>query len=256
MENLQDKIQDYIKGRLEGAELNAFENALKTDAELAEQVRFYKNIEAVMNNQDIFDLRQTVRDVITNTPITPDFSLKDTNFDDAEPKTQNPKLSWKWGLSLVGILMVMAALFWFANAPKRQAQTVAQQFAFEPYDNIFNVDSLDKRPLAQAVRAYIQGNYAAAIPLFDSHLKTYTDDTDAQFYYGLCLALVNDYEKAIIPLQNVVNYNARLAMDARWYLALCHLKNGDLDLAKPLLIAIPQESLFGEKAKQVLEKLK
>lgn len=251
---MEDKIQDYIRGRLAGADLQDFENTLKTDTDLAEQVRFFKNIERVMENKELFDLRQTIREVIVETPITPDFDLQNSDFNaaDKNPASDIGNLKFRWGLSALAIVAALLAVLWFSNAPKRQAQAVAQQFTLEVYDNIFNIDDADNRSLAQAVRAYVQGNYAAAIPLFETHLKTAQEDTDAQFYLGLCLALTKDYNKALTPLQNVVNYNSRLAMDARWYLALCYLHLGEVELAKPLLTAIPRESLFGEKAEQVL----
>lgn len=240
MENFQDSIQDYIKGRLTGTDKQTFESQITDDADLAHQIRLFKDLETVGQHRALFDLRQTIQEVIAETPIQPDRGS--TRWD-------------IWSLAILAIGVLVGYWWWSSGAVQRQAQDVAKQVIVEAYDNIFNFENTDNSDLAQAVRAYLRKNYVEALPLFEKHVKNNPDDTDAQFYQGLCLVLTQKYEAAIQPLQQVVNYNSRLAMDARWYLALCYLHLGNVEEAKPLLTAIPSDSLFGEKAQEVLKKL-
>ena len=59
---LYEKIEDYIKGRLSVADMQAFENELTNDAELAEEVELHRDMMEVIPDKDVINLRSLMND--------------------------------------------------------------------------------------------------------------------------------------------------------------------------------------------------
>ncbi len=262
MEKNQEIIRDYIDGRLSDIDRRAFENILATDAELAAEVQLFRDLRTVSEHKDLFDLKQKLREIVENTPIKPDLS---GHFDEngkytegsfaEEPSVKMGRRTW---LSILGasVVTAIAAFFLFQSNETKRIQNIAQQFDFQPFENVIQFDSTDARPLAVALKAYNQGAYAKAEPLLTTHLRTKPADADAAFYLGMCQALTGQFEVANRTFETtLIAANSALTTPAKWYSALCFLRLGAANKARPLLTQLKIDVNFGEKARRILAEI-
>ena len=97
-----------------------------------------------------------------------------------------------------------------------------------------------------------------AIPSFRNAVDKDPTNFSAQFYLGLCYIYKSpaDLEQSIEHLEIVNQSENLLSTRARWYLALIHIKQGNKQLASPLLEQLINEKGFNhEKAEKLLSKL-
>lgn len=266
MEKNQELIKSYIEGQLSEIDRLAFDNALATDPELAAEVQLFRDLKTVVQNKDVFDLKQKLREIVENTPIEPDFSADfdadfSADFAEKAPNTEGASFSkisrrTSFTAAAVIVLAAIAAFFWFRNQEVKRLQNIAQTVDFQPFENTIQFDSTDTRPLAQALQAYNRQAYADAEPLFVRHLKSNPTDKEATFYLGMCQALTGHFDLATQAFEQAAKAtNNPLTKPAQWYLALCYLRTGAADKARPLLESLKTDAFFGDKAKQVLEKV-
>jgi Tfp pilus assembly protein PilF len=69
----------------------------------------------------------------------------------------------------------------------------------------------------------------------------------------VCQALNQHFDAASQSFEcSLAASNSPLISPSRWYLALCHLRNGAINKAVPLLKSLETDKNFGEKARQIL----
>ncbi|MFK7783596.1 MAG: tol-pal system YbgF family protein [Crocinitomicaceae bacterium] len=114
------------------------------------------------------------------------------------------------------------------------------------------IDYIDK-----SMRIFERGNYKKSLSRFETVLKTYPSDVNANFYAGICLFNLKEYKKAIQHFANCVNGKfSNFDEEATWMLAECYDKLGSngRSKAKQIYQTIAEENGF--YAKQAKEKLK
>jgi len=80
---------------------------------------------------------------------------------------------------------------------------------------------------AEAMVPYEKGDIEEGARRLSSYLKEHPDDPNACFYHGVSLLLLEQSAEAIHPLERAISGGrGPLVDDARWYLALAHLKVG------------------------------
>jgi TolA-binding protein len=114
------------------------------------------------------------------------------------------------------------------------------------------MDYLDK-----TVKTFERGNYKKALSRFETILKTYSDDVNANFYAGICLFNLKEYKTAIEHFSNCVNGKfSNFDEEASWMLAECYDKMGSEGRSKARRIYQTIADGNGFYAKQAEEKLK
>ncbi len=112
-----------------------------------------------------------------------------------------------------------------------------------------NVDVPYIEYIDKTMATFARGNYKKALSRFETILKTYPDDINANFYGGLCYYNLGEHDKAISTfnkclLSEFINFNE----EAEWYLAKSYLANGEKEKAISLFKKINNEK--GYYAKQ------
>jgi tetratricopeptide (TPR) repeat protein len=166
----------------------------------------------------------------------------------------------KWYYYAAAAVIGMTALVVvFTSSFKENPDQLFQAY-FTPYPNMFeptlrsNESSDSKR--AQAFQAYEQGDYQKAAALFSELLK---DNKDAGMLLllgnsNLILGNLDEAEANFITLNGDFD---DLDMQAKWYLSLCYLKNGETEKAQALLKELGDTEIsYATKAKELLEKVK
>lgn len=105
--------------------------------------------------------------------------------------------------------------------------------------------------LSKTMRKFSRGSFKNALSRFDIILATYKDDVNANFYSGLCLYNLGEYEAAIdrflaCRLSDFSNFNE----EAQWMTALCYEELGQNDKAKVYFQKIIEQGGFYKKRAQ------
>jgi len=95
---------------------------------------------------------------------------------------------------------------------------------------------------ARAMEPYRHDDFAAAERALASYLARHPGQARAHFYRGVSLLLLGRARESLAPLQRVADGDGRLALEARWYLALACLKEGETDAAVRHLEAVERSS--------------
>ena len=112
------------------------------------------------------------------------------------------------------------------------------------------IDYIDK-----SVRTFERGNYKKALSRFETVLETYSDDVNANFYAGICLFNLGEYDNAITHFSNCLDGKfSNFDEEAQWMMAESYEKKGMKSKAKQLYTTIASENGF--YANQAKEKLK
>jgi len=155
------------------------------------------------------------------------------------------------------ILVVSTYLVTDIFSPADHEQLFAQNF--QPYLNVGNATTRGlgefQNEEQQAYAAYDSEHYEAAIIGFEKVLQE-KDDAAMLLYLGNAYLAIGNTGKAEEQFKQLINKDAGLVTQARWYLGLTYLKAGDVAQARVVLEELEQgETSYSERAEQVLKDL-
>ena len=112
------------------------------------------------------------------------------------------------------------------------------------------VEYLDK-----TMARFSRGSYKNALSRFDIILETYSDDVNANFYSGLCLFNLGEYDAAILRFINcTAGPYSNFDEEAQWMTALCYEESGQTEKARSYFQKIIEQG--GYYKKQAIAKMK
>jgi tetratricopeptide (TPR) repeat protein len=92
-----------------------------------------------------------------------------------------------------------------------------------------------KKLFNDALTAYEKGDFTTAIEIFESISYEEENKITIWMYKGNAYLHEGQIEKAKVLFNNIIQENEGLELQAKWYLSLCYIKNGEFEKAKPLL---------------------
>jgi tetratricopeptide (TPR) repeat protein len=118
-------------------------------------------------------------------------------------------------------------------------------------------ENADQMMIREALLKYDNGDYLGAAEIFDRIEVTDSNKYQVWLYGGNAYLHEGQVEKAKLMFQSIIDEDAGYVIQAKWYLSLCHIKNGDIEQAKPLLEDIKNEdkSSKSEEAGKILSRL-
>jgi tetratricopeptide (TPR) repeat protein len=218
----------YLDGKLTGDELRKFEELLRKDPVLADELDKYKKLHAVAEEivagesadqqakDDIADFRQQDTEQ--------DIDLQ--NFRQALKKAGRRRISPFWYAAAVTIVTVITlAIILLLNSKTEMNELYARYY--EPYhqsERIFEI-TRSNDDLYFAVQLFEAGDYSRASLLFNQLADSTGLTRYARFYSGLIYIHQEKWELAIESFMQVIACGASDVLnDARWYLGLCYLR--------------------------------
>ncbi len=112
------------------------------------------------------------------------------------------------------------------------------------------VEYLDK-----TMRYFSRNSYKRALARFETILATYKDDINANFYGGLCLFNLKEYDRAQKLFETCINGKySNFDEEALWLIAQCHEKKGNTVKANEIYKKVAEQNGF--YSAQAKEKLK
>ncbi len=239
-----EQIERYLAGELPAKERASFEEQMAADPELSEAVDRVKDSLQIIDIAGAHDLRQELRSIHEEI--------------EHEKKGTNP---WRYLLPLAAsIILVCLAYIGFWPTDKADHQTFFATY-HEVYRSPMNLrqdNPAFNRIWQEAIQAYDEGDYPAALPKFREISNAGKGMSYlGSFYAGQCLLSMDSSSAAVVAFQKVLQTDNDYREQARWYVALCYLKQGKPEALRTSLEAITEdpEAYRYKEALQLLRKI-
>ncbi|NRA11387.1 MAG: tetratricopeptide repeat protein [Crocinitomicaceae bacterium] len=126
----------------------------------------------------------------------------------------------------------------------------------EPAEPIWkDVDIAYSSYIDKSIGVFSKGSYKRALTRFETVIETYHDDVNANFYAGMCLYNLREYQKSIDAFKNCI-YGpfSNFDEESQWMIALSYDKLGERTQARKYYTKIIEQGGFYKK--QALAKMK
>ncbi|MCR9171967.1 MAG: tetratricopeptide repeat protein [bacterium] len=121
----------------------------------------------------------------------------------------------------------------------------------EPVSEMKDIEIPYIEYLSKTMRKFSRGSYKNALSRFDIILETYKDDVNANFYSGLCLYNLGQYEEAIDRfLACRLSIYSNFDEEAQWMTAMSYEELGQDDKARTYFQKIIDQGGFYKKQAQ------
>ena len=241
----ENLIERYLLNLLSEDEKQSFEERLKTDKTLAQEVSTQKEIIENVEGIGRLELKSQLK----------------TIHSQLYPKQSSSKgITSRFILRFAAAAIFIGVLFgaWWMM---QQGPTNEQLFSenFEPYALSLNQRSDSEEVFYKIENLYHAKNYEELIPLLEGVLDQ-SEQKSSQLQLGLGIAYMQSgkSQEAINQFKTIIAKNDfNFEDEARWYLALANLKSGNIDDAKEALKVLASESNrdHHDEAKSILSSI-
>jgi len=241
LENLMDK---FIRKEITEEELNELEIASLLDAGAESEIKLINDIAKgieIVGNDDL----KLVLDKIHYQNITND-----------SPTVSRPKSKTRWIWISLALILTSLLFFILNNKFLKSSKNVDNYAAyFEPYIPTLNTRGIDsQKRISDFGNAYSQKRYARALLIVEPILEQ--SNNELVLIAAICATKTQDYSKANQLFDKIINSNDYYFLDhAKWYKALCYLRQDLKDEARILLneLAGDENADHHGQAKDLLE---
>lgn len=245
-----DLIEQYLEGTLKNENLISFENRLKTDSQLAEELALRQDMEHFLSIK-------TEKDALKKElpKISQSFFQESKTEQKEEAKIVQLTPFYKKKSFIFGSVAAAVLLFFMIQF-LRPTGSLYEQYQ-EEYQLALAEKGVSELNLPKLEKEFEAGNYAYAKEQLELYLTQNPTDTRAQIAHAISLMELNETTKAQQILSNIYNDSNKILFKnaATWYLAMSYLKEENFTEAKTYLAQI-QAGEYSEKAKELLQKLK
>lgn len=245
--NQQEYIDRYLRGELKGQELEEFFETLKNDPVMANALQIQESIVQGIEyrgNQELKKRLQQISSEARDKKITPA----------SAPNNKARVIRYVIIGLAAAITLLIISTFIFQKTDTEQL--FANYYQPSQFSITRQIDI--EAEIARAENFYNNANYTAAIPVLQGLLRKQPENAAIQLALGNALLNSEAPERAIAEFQNIIERNAPLYIDqAKWYLALTHLKLGNIENCKKLLqeLVSDNEADFHTQAVNLLKEL-
>ena len=238
----EELINGYFEDSLSQDQLDEVTRLLETDSEFTSEFEFQKELQRSLKKEERIEIKSMFSDLAT---------------ENEKPETKVIQMrTWLAAASIALVVGLGSWFFFLSDSEINKDQLYAANFA--PYDNVVSPiergsDIEDLR--SRAFTAYEHKEYTKALELF-GQLKIEQDDPYIDFYEANVRMQLGQHTQAIPILKGYIANEGKLADRALWYLALSHLKLGEIEESKAQLSKlIALGSFKTEAAEQLLDQL-
>jgi len=253
-----DLIEKYLDDNLDPEELALFNERLDRDPGFR---RLFVDMDRLVEGIRLSARKTTLEEKLAN--LEKSLPFQKSGREDAGI----PVISmWEWVnkykmATAAVISMLFIATFLLVTQDFTSDPAKLYVANFEPFENFEpgierSLEKTDLNLRQQAFFYYDQGNYEEALNLFKQLNREDNDPVSLWLYMGNAYMALNDTQSAIPLLHQVVDINSGFVVHAKWYLALCYLKEGNKDEAIRLFTDVVKQGKFmHEEAAKILAKI-
>ena len=240
-------ILKYLAGELDAISAARFEEELKRNPLLREELNLYKEVDVALADKEIMEFRMQLRDM--HKQLAPEIHFT------AKPKFKR--------VSLVAVAASLAVVIGFSAINLfryNNSQSILDKY-YQPYEITSTnrtVDSDADYTLRVALEKYQNREYREAVLLFEKVLENDSEQMGTLLYAGISYFEIEEYTKAGKSFSKVITQDDNLYIEqAKWFLGFCYLKTDDEEKAISQFTEIAKSnSYYSEKAKTILKKLR
>ena len=247
-EDIYKLVEQFLNGELDQQQIQAFNERLKTDAALAEELRLRKDMHAYLVNKEKKDAFKNKLDSIGD-----DF-FKETSASTPPAKEVllKPKRNFRWIAIAASIAAITIALYWVL-APR---PSLYDQYAQHEPLQLTEKSSTQSALIKTTEEAFNKGDYNSSLIAINELLKSQPTDLQYLMAKAICLLETNKTADARTIFKTIAIGQSVFKTDAQWYSAMSYLKENNLELAKSELQKIPSDNPdWASKAAQLIKKL-
>ncbi|HOI31705.1 MAG: tetratricopeptide repeat protein [Bacteroidales bacterium] len=223
MEDLFEKVNRYVEGKMEPAEKQDFEAKCHHDPKTAAALKLWTDLDNMDQSVETeLNLREQLKDIHQQL-YSKESAGRSIFF--------SKKSYWIAAASIAALLILVISISILSTRHKPTGNEELFALYFKP-EQLMQISRSAGQPFAKAVRLFQQADYAAAAASFNQLLKQDTANYRLMLYSGLAETAAGNYEGAIIVYQDILKADANLYSGyARWFLALVHIRTGQTDTA-------------------------
>ncbi len=265
MSDTLKRIDAYLDGEMTSKELLEFEEEVKLNKDLAEELRLQEEMRAfytdnewpdstlstikteegeklvdVLNAEQTKKIKTTINEVITT----------------AQP-SRNKFTAKLVGIAAAVVFCVAVSALFFLNKEASYTELYAEAIAKEEFPSLIS-RSEDHPKLVAGQLAFEAKNYKEAAENFQAYRdETRISNPITDIYLGVSYLELGSYEAALSTFSNLADSDALESVQADWYTALVYLKKEDEKSLKEILerITSNENNYNYEKARALLKKI-
>jgi tetratricopeptide (TPR) repeat protein len=237
------RIEDYKNGLLSTELQQQFLQDLQSDSALEKEFRFSEAIDRAIGDERARNFERALK---------------------SAHKTYERKHSYTLLLKAAASLAILAviggsALFYMNGRPSGMEKIAGKYYeVYQPLNGLRSADPGQNQNIRTAFDAYRNGNYDAAISLFDRIAVVNPANIQVRFYQAVSYLEIDKPGQAISMFTAIIeardNFYTPLA---EYYLGMSYLKTGDKNAAIRQFEKIAsQQGGYQAKAKEILKELK
>jgi len=244
----ENDIEDFIDGELNDSLLDEFKAELQVNSDLMAEVELRRQINEIIGESDIRELRAELKDAK---------KLAEKNkVRNLIPISNNT--FYRFIQTSVAVIIFLIGIGGVLNSGYLSVDKTYDKFFESPTWSAERSVSADITLLQKAQGAFMTDDYAGVVEMKKLAPVATGNNPVFQFYAGVSLQKLNNFEEAITDYSQVINHADNLFVEeAEWYRSLCYMKLGNKLQAKQELLAIVNRNgYFKQNAKAVLRRLK
>lgn len=237
MEHLEDKIEDYIEGQLQGEELLEFEQHMQQDTDFRNLVHLQCEVHEIINQRlssSENDLRETLFHAETEVRVI-------------QQRSVFSRIKSFLTVATAACVLLFGYLFFFSTKntlyemPAMQSEIVRGQESNVQYE--------------EAVKLYNEKSYTRSREILNSLIASEPDIVQYQYYAAWTYLGEENWSESRDNLTPIAEGLSIFKDEAKYYLAVSLEKLGNKAQAITILQTIPVQGQLGEKVEKLLKKL-
>ena len=234
-----ERIERYLLDKMDDAEKQSFEEDLKNDAEMRQEL---DNMEQIFRGIEIASLKSV---------------LEEIHEEQQEGSgTSSTSSSTRWIFGIAAGIAVLIAGVWFFMSQDASPEALYADYYIQDHGLPSRMGVANNVEFEEAMVSYKRGNYMEALPVFESLLRDEPENDTLHYYIASTYMAQGDIDSALEGFDKVDEVDW-LKERSQWYIALAYLKKGDVDEARNMLdtIAADQNHPYSSKAKELLPQI-
>ena len=255
MEEIYARIEDYLDGVLSETEQADFEGDVQADPALAAALADVREARERLARQWV----QSGKEAALSNTLQ---ALGKQHFDAAttansqQPTANGQRPSrWWWALLAALAAALLAWLAWPKGEPSARLYAEFRQFPQAGFTEKGWAEARGKR-LAQAESDFNQKKYVEALAALQAHVVEHPTDLESKIFMGLCQLELGQTSDAIATFMSYNISGGSWVPEAKWYLALCYVRNKNWGLCAQILLDIRPGEAHYEEAQRLVKQVK
>lgn len=238
-----DRIDRFLRGEMNEAESQAFEQSLSENPELQQKMKIQQELVSYIDLMGDQEVLANIRKAEGTYRSRKEGTIK--------------KLPWLRPFLIAASLALLLLAAWWLLRPSGDPDTLYANY-YQAYELSFSSrDGDNTENLLAASTAYNAADYAQALTAFQS-LPTEMQTSKVKLAMGISYMELSSFEEAKSLFDQIISVEDPLFLDqALWYKGLSLLKQGELEQAKGVFEQLKSNtgSIFSPDATRLLNRL-